>query len=189
MPTHKLIHKTILTSGAALFVAIAGSLLCAQGAEATPNNVKADMRVNSIGTYDATNNRWCPDDTGPTLIYTVEYENVSKDQAYLTRVTFTTGSNQQVEVLGWDVDFTEEPYLWVDPVCHDVLLGIDRVVYCDVYSWNSMGGKIRFDFEVTTNADDLNVAASVSNLRPDGNGQGQSLMSNNYLEHAYNSQC
>ena len=190
MPNHKYPKKPLLASGAAIFasgVAIAGSLALSSTATATPNSVKADMRVVSIGSPVAGESYLCPIDNGSTLTYRVVYQNVADDQAYQARVTFTTGSNQALSVSYVGASFTPTSA----PVCHvwTAPNGYSRVAYCDVESWNTAGATMTFDFTVTTTSDDLNVAASVSSLISDGDGQGVSLMANNYLEHPWNPGC
>ena len=176
-----------LLSAACSTLVLTSSLAFSPTAAATPNSVGADMRVVSIGSPVDGETYLCPVDNGPSLTYRVVYENVYDDQAYNVRVTFTTGSNQVLAVKYVGANFTPSS----QPVCQvwTAPNGYSRVAYCDVASWNTHGGKMTFDFTVTTTADDLNVSASVSSLISDGDGQGVSLMANNYLEHAWNPGC
>lgn len=188
MPTSKNFTK-LISSGAvtlSLALAIAGSVAYSPSATAAPNSVKADLKVVSIGSAVPNETYRCPIDNGPSLTYRVAYKHMGDDQAYMARVSFTTGSNQALSVSYVGADFTPSSapvcYVWTAPN------GWDRVGYCDIESWNS-GGTMTFDFTVTTGSDDLNVSATVFNLRSEADGQGKSLAADNYLEHAYNPAC
>lgn len=181
---------TILSSGAVILTlgaAITGLLVYSPPAEAGPNSVLADLKVKSIGTLNGAGH-WCPTyPNSSSMTYRVVYENVRDDDARLARVSFTTGSNQALSVSFVGASYSPAP----TPVCTiwTAPNGYSKVAYCDIDVWNTMGATLTFDFTVTSSADDLNVAAQVSSLLPEGDGQGVSLMANNYLEHAFDSAC